>query len=481
MFHKLRFRYFSAPTSSRVRSHKLRKLLLFEIVLVFSLYIAIFVVTGALLYRQQQLTERVRQRGEDLALMQTLERQLNQIESARTLYAATPNRVIADEVATRYAAYSHLLASIQGRMRGQLSTDSSFATEQNIAYQLSRLHAAKGIVLEQLTQQTLVSEESQSARILIGAGIPDAQIDQLTERTRDQIFLWRELLREDLTHLINTSTYNQRLYVAALATQGLLVILSLIVLAYTYVSPSFERLLKRLHEKNEELRRIDKLKTEFLSITSHQLRTPLSEVSWNLSLMRRHVSNPKAVVYAKRAQESIASMVSLVALLLNMSRIEQDRLEYRPEDVDITQVLKRAMLSVKVSARQKGIRFRDSLPHKRVLIAADPLLCQQVVTNILQNAVDYNREGGEITVSLKREAKHIVAEIQDTGMGMSPSELKQLFIKYSRSPIAKKVRPGGIGLGLYFVKKVMRLHGGDIRIASTPGVGTHVELRFGRS
>jgi len=234
-----------------------------------------------------------------------------------------------------------------------------------------------------------------------------------------------------------------------------------------------ENLTTQLEQANQELKKLDQAKSEFISLASHQLLTPLTAIKGYSSMILE-----KSYGVLKEKMEKVMNiifissnqLVALVSDLLNVSRIESGKMHYDFEALRMRDMVKRVTEEVKAAADKKGlvIEYQEDIKNSDT-ISGDKEKIHEVVLNILDNAVKYS-DTGTLVVRLAnwdREGKlSIIFSVQDNGIGISPEEIGKLFTKFTRSDEAKKIRPDGMGLGLYFVKKVVDDHHGRVWVES---------------
>lgn len=220
-----------------------------------------------------------------------------------------------------------------------------------------------------------------------------------------------------------------------------------------------------LHDVTRE-REVEKMKTEFVSIAAHQLRTPLSAVKWTLRMLldgdmgKLEESQEDFLLKTYKSNER---MIELVNDLLNVTKIEEGKFLSKPIFLNIAEVIGAAVRSVKEEAVHKHIAMRFSKPKSAVPpITADEEKIRFAVQNLLDNALRYTPKGGSVSVALKVKGSHIEVSVQDTGIGIPADEQHRLFEKFFRASNAKKIDTEGSGLGLYMVKNIIEAHGGHI-------------------
>ncbi len=225
-----------------------------------------------------------------------------------------------------------------------------------------------------------------------------------------------------------------------------------------------EKITSELQVANERLKQLDEAKTEFLSITSHQLRTPLSAIKGYLSMLQDgdfgKMSKKQADIIGILLRNS-ERLIRLINIFLNISRIESGRLKINKSLNDLNRLLDDIIKSLAIEASTKHIKIEfkeNNVP----LFKFDIDKMADVIINLIDNAIKYTPIGGHIKVSAKNMDKYILVKVQDNGKGISYEELDQLFQKFKRGKDINKVDTSGVGLGLYIVKKIIEGHGGNI-------------------
>lgn len=236
-----------------------------------------------------------------------------------------------------------------------------------------------------------------------------------------------------------------------------------------------EILAKELTLANDKLRELDKQKTEFLSIASHQLRAPLTAIKGYSSLLLEKsfgeisdkVRGAVEVIF-----QSSQKLVAVIEDFLNITRIELGKMKYEMATVDLKQLVETAVKELQNQIAAKGLALKVDIPAGLDWrVEADAGKIAQVIGNLIDNATKYTKDGG-ITISLSKPlgARKVRLTIADTGVGMTPGAHAQLFQKFTRAKDAGKVNIIGTGLGLYVAKQIVEAHGGKIW-AESPGPG----------
>jgi signal transduction histidine kinase len=230
---------------------------------------------------------------------------------------------------------------------------------------------------------------------------------------------------------------------------------------------------ERLQEIAEELRRADEAKTEFISIASHQLRTPLNTIKGYLSLFLDGIYgklDAEKRQPMERLYRSSERLIHLVNDLLGISRIQLGRIALDLEEVDLCEVVQSVVDEFGVVADEKGIELHASCPPGGVpAVAGDKQKLRDSVLNVVDNAIRYTEKGG-VEVSLRREANDLVVRVEDTGPGLDANEARTLFESFQRGQVGRMHSAEGSGLGLYIAREFVTLHRGTIW-AESPGKG----------
>ncbi len=218
---------------------------------------------------------------------------------------------------------------------------------------------------------------------------------------------------------------------------------------------------KELKVANAQLKKLDVAKSEFISIASHQLRTPLTVIKGYLSMIQQKdfgevpekLANPLDKVF-----KSTLRIIGLVEDLLNVSRIESGRMKYDFEMVDPDALATEVFEELEQHAKSRGLQFTYVKPTKKIpALKLDRNKVREVFMNLMDNALKYT-EKGFVTVQLEKLDGHVRFSVKDSGRGIAPDEMPELFQKFSRAKGVQLVHTEGTGLGLYIAKKIMQKH-----------------------
>jgi len=250
------------------------------------------------------------------------------------------------------------------------------------------------------------------------------------------------------------------------------------LLTYVDVSDSW-RTEKALNEKNEALKTADHLKTQFLNHMSYQLRTPLTNIIGFAETMDMGIAgemNAKQQDYVKDILGSSKSLLGIINNILDMASIDSGNIEIELQDVDIKAMVSQSLDLVKGELDNRKINLVTHFDEDLNIIKADPERLEQVIYNIVTNAVGFSDIGETVEISATREGEEMVLTVSDNGPGMEPGEIDKIFGRFVSSSEGSNHR--GTGLGLSLVKSFVELHGGRVEVSSEKGKGMEVCCRL---
>lgn len=223
---------------------------------------------------------------------------------------------------------------------------------------------------------------------------------------------------------------------------------------------------EQLRTSNRQLARLDQVKDDFIAMSSHQLRTPITSIKGYLSLVlegdagKLTPEQERVLTEAFRASETMARMVND---FLNLSRLQTGRFNFTKKPADLSKIVRQevkiAQDLARVYKRDIVLKIEPKLPDQMKL---DRAKVAQALANLLDNAIYYTKTDGQITVSLTQGAGYLEVMVIDDGIGVKISERDSLFQRFYRTPLAKKHRPGGSGIGLFIAKEIIEAHGGTV-------------------
>jgi len=242
-----------------------------------------------------------------------------------------------------------------------------------------------------------------------------------------------------------------------------------------------EEATRELQKANTRLKELDKSKDEFISMASHQLRTPLTAIKGYLSMVLEGDVGPvteQEKTMIKRAYDGAQKMVYLIADLLNISRLQSGRLIIENKPTDLSGLVEGEIAQLQESAAHHKIKLIYQKPSSFPTLMLDENKIRQVVMNFLDNALHYTSDGGTVTAALVVTDENVNFTVTDTGVGVPKEVQPHLFAKFYRADNARKIRPDGTGLGLFMAKKVIDAQGGTILFQSEEGKGSTFGFRF---
>jgi len=228
-------------------------------------------------------------------------------------------------------------------------------------------------------------------------------------------------------------------------------------------------------------REIDRAKTEFVSLASHQLRTPLSTINWYAEMLLAGDAgelNDEQRTYLDEVYQGNQRMVDLINSLLNVSRLELGTFSVDPEDTDVVALAQSVLNEQAPQVKERDIQLSATLDPSTPHLYADPKLLRMVLQNLISNAIKYTPIGGSVSVKVEPSGDAISMRVADTGLGIPKEDQGRIFSKLFRATNARESDTDGTGLGLYIVRSVVEHSDGTIRFESEEGKGTvfYVEL-----
>ncbi len=236
----------------------------------------------------------------------------------------------------------------------------------------------------------------------------------------------------------------------------------LFIIAYL-VTRSFERLAEA-----------SRLKSEFIDIVSHQLRSPLTNLRWTvdlLSMSKRGCSQEEKEEYLAIIQENVKRMLELVNDLLVVSKIEQGVFLQKKQEISVVDLFSEMIAGVKIYAEALNVKINFQSQNNLPKIIADPSQLKIVIENLLDNALRYSKSGGDVEIKIERKGNKLLFKIKDAGAGISEKDKKFIFQKFFRGGNVLRKQTQGSGLGLFVVKSIVEGSGGKIWFESKEGEG----------
>jgi signal transduction histidine kinase len=243
------------------------------------------------------------------------------------------------------------------------------------------------------------------------------------------------------------------------------------------------RLFDEIQDKNRQLQQASEHKSQFVSSVSHELRTPLNAIIGLTEMMVKNAARfgtEKAQEPLQRVNRAGTHLLGLINQVLDLSKIEAGKLELNPQTVQLAPLIKDVIDTAGQLAEQNKNRLLVETQENLGTLTVDPMRLRQILLNLLSNACKFTKEG-EVRLRARRVANGgnwIECAVGDTGIGMTPEQQAKLFEEFSQADASTAQRFGGTGLGLAITRKLARMMGGDVTVASEPGKGSVFTVRL---
>ena len=237
----------------------------------------------------------------------------------------------------------------------------------------------------------------------------------------------------------------------------------------------FQAMAERISSQINEIRRIDRMRRELVSNVSHDLRTPLTSMQGYLEtllLKQESMSPEERQRYLSTAIQHARRLGSLVTELFELAKLEAEEIKIHPEPFHLGELISDITDKVRLEAERRQIRLQTDFHEPLPFVYADVGLIERAVQNLLDNALRYTPEGGEVHVKLSPRASRMVVEVSDNGVGIREEDLPQIFNRFYRPAGEEKSSASGAGLGLAITKRILELHKSSIEVLSELNLGT---------
>jgi signal transduction histidine kinase len=233
--------------------------------------------------------------------------------------------------------------------------------------------------------------------------------------------------------------------------------------------------------KATKLEEVDKMKDDFISMASHELKSPLTSIKGYIEILKEKIKNDEKskddALILKNIDSSVSRLNDLVTDLLEVSRLEQNRLPVKIENIDLNKVISDSIAELSVNAKNKKLDLVYLKTDKAINVMADEKRVKQILVNLLSNAIKYTPQG-KVEIILKEGSNKILVTIADTGLGISAKNMKNLFSKFYRVQTSETAKISGTGLGLWISREIARKMEGELTVESIEGVGSHFTLEL---
>lgn len=237
-------------------------------------------------------------------------------------------------------------------------------------------------------------------------------------------------------------------------------------------SKQLERLSSQLSLSNQELAQLNEMKSKFLSMVVHDVRTPLASIRGFGELLIKKKLGQKEEAYLKNIVNATDQLSRLISDLTDLAMIEAGKLKMECSEFDFPELARDILPGISINAQKKGVELAAAEFPEGVRINGDKFRLSQVLMNLLNNAIKFTPSGKKVELHFKKEGRHITTLVKDSGIGLHPSETKKIFEKFYQAKYQKdeKLRKQGWGLGLCIAQEIVRAHKGEIGALSA-GLG----------
>jgi signal transduction histidine kinase len=283
---------------------------------------------------------------------------------------------------------------------------------------------------------------------------------------------WPAIVSAILAMLCADYFFIQPVYAFNLDWYYLLPLIIFFMLSFTInLFKEKQQLLKREQVALEEAHAANRAKDLFLAIASHELRTPLTAIIGWIGILQRHQLSENDKSHAFEViKRNAHTQAQLIEDLVDVTRITEGKLNLETRRVNINQVVEKAIDVVKLSIAAKEIQFSATLPDDEILVLGDSQRLQQVIWNLVSNAIKFTPKAGKAQLRLEQVGSQAQITVADNGVGIDPEFLPYIFDRFSQENSSVTRKYGGLGLGLAIVRYLVEMHGGTIE-AHSPGIG----------
>lgn len=227
----------------------------------------------------------------------------------------------------------------------------------------------------------------------------------------------------------------------------------------------------------KERQAIEKMKQEFTANVSHELKTPLTSISGYAELIKSGIAKEEDIKnFAGKIYSEAGRLIVLIGDIMQLSELEEPGLDCEFKQVNLRDIIEETVSSLEIQANNRGIIFKTNIVNE--IILGDRKMLSEVIYNLCDNAIRYNKDNGTVTVSLDKTEDGVLLSIEDTGIGIAKENYDNIFRRFYRVDKSRSKETGGTGLGLAIVKHIAELHGAKIIVESEIEKGTKISLLF---
>lgn len=237
--------------------------------------------------------------------------------------------------------------------------------------------------------------------------------------------------------------------------------------------------LDKIHSQHKDLKKSTKMRQEFTANVSHELKTPLASISGYAELIETGMAKEEDIKrFAGEIHKSSNRLLSLINDIIELSELDVMDGEKSTSPVDLSLEAENCVEMLKMNAKKHGVSISMAEKEQSCVIQADRDMIQEVIYNLCDNAIRYNKEDGHVQVSVKKNKDNITLEVKDDGIGIPKKDQERIFERFYRVDKARSKKTGGTGLGLAIVKHIAEQHDAEIRLVSNVGEGTTISIIF---
>ncbi len=340
---------------------------------------------------------------------------------------------------------------------GAESRDMILATLASMAEGVLMMDAkGKALLVNEALLQTLKLKKEQTAKAYYWEIFRDSEVNQMIENVLEK----KKVIQKEHSILLSDKTFE-------------------IQVSPVMGGEEFLGAVAVFHDVTR-LKKLEKMRTEFVANVSHELKTPLTAILGFVETLKDGAVDDPAcrIGFLTTIEEHAKNLRELVEDQLFLSSIESGKSLLRIQSCDLDKILERAVSYLQFKISEKKIIFEKEIIPQPFLISVDPALFERVLINLLDNAVKYSHSGGKIGVRAYREMDSICIEIQDQGIGISESDQRRIFERFYRVDKSRSRDSGGAGLGLAITKHIIESHGGVVEVESVLQKGSKFTLRL---
>lgn len=237
--------------------------------------------------------------------------------------------------------------------------------------------------------------------------------------------------------------------------------------------------MEKIRANNEKKRQLEKQKKQFTANVSHELKTPLTSIAGYAELIENGMARPEDIKpFAHTIRKQAQRLVSLAEDIIQLSQLEENDGEILFEEVNLTELASDCVQSLQINAQSRTVDLHLATPEAPIYIKGNKSLLEELLYNLCDNAIRYNKPQGSVTVTLHPEQGGTALQVADTGIGIPEKYRERIFERFFRVDKSRSKETGGTGLGLAIVKHIAQVHDATMELDSVEGKGTTITVHF---